>query len=152
MKAPSWVPQEGPRELQADWDPPTPGSELGVPPNRAPATQEGLLQQGSGKETEDQQGSQRDPGPEGGQGPEGHQGINAHRGPGPVGGQGPEGHQVIKAHRVPGPVGGQGPERHQVINAHRGPGPVGGQGPERHQGMPTESQGQWGARALRDTR
>ncbi|CAN0257636.1 unnamed protein product, partial [Rangifer tarandus platyrhynchus] len=73
MKVPSWVPQEGPRELQADRDPPTPGSELGVPPNRAPATQEGLLQQGSGKETEDQQGSQRNPGPVEGQGPESHQ-------------------------------------------------------------------------------
>ena len=73
MKAPSWVPQEGPRELQADRDPPTPGSELGVPPNRAPATQEGLLQQGSGKQTEDQQGSQRNPGPVEGQGPERHQ-------------------------------------------------------------------------------
>ncbi|OWK12755.1 hypothetical protein Celaphus_00014675, partial [Cervus elaphus hippelaphus] len=73
MKALPWVPQEGPRELQADRDPPTPGSELGVPPNRAPATQEGLLQQGSGKETEDQQGSEGNPGSVEGQGPESHQ-------------------------------------------------------------------------------
>ncbi|KAM9736707.1 spermatogenesis-associated protein 21 [Dama dama] len=73
MKASPWVPQEGPRELQADRDPPMSGSELGVPPNRAPATQEGLLQQGSGKETEDQQGSQGNPGPVEGQGPESHQ-------------------------------------------------------------------------------
>lgn len=73
MKALPWVPQEGPRELQADQDPPTPGSELGVPPNRAPATQEGLLQQGSGKETEDQQGSEGNPGSVEGQGPESHQ-------------------------------------------------------------------------------
>ncbi|KAB0360889.1 hypothetical protein FD754_005045 [Muntiacus muntjak] len=73
MKASSWVPQEGPRELQADRDLSMPGSELGAPPNRAPATQEGLLQQGSGKETEDQQGSQGNPGPVEAQGPESHQ-------------------------------------------------------------------------------
>uniref|UniRef100_A0A8C6D4K6 Uncharacterized protein n=1 Tax=Moschus moschiferus TaxID=68415 RepID=A0A8C6D4K6_MOSMO len=72
-KLSSWVPQEGPRELQADRDPPMPGSELGVPPNRVPATQEGLQQQVSGKETEDQQGSQWNPGPVEGQGPESRQ-------------------------------------------------------------------------------
>nr|XP_025134662.1 spermatogenesis-associated protein 21-like [Bubalus bubalis] len=35
-KLSSWVPQEGPRELQADRDPATPGSELGVSPKRGP--------------------------------------------------------------------------------------------------------------------
>ncbi|XDC72402.1 hypothetical protein R6Z07F_003575 [Ovis aries] len=73
MKPSSWVPQEGPRELQADWDPATPGSELGVPPNGVPTTQEGLKQQGSGKETEDQQESQRNPETMEGQGPESRQ-------------------------------------------------------------------------------
>ncbi|KAI4587927.1 hypothetical protein MJG53_002335 [Ovis ammon polii x Ovis aries] len=73
MKPSSWVPQERPRELQADWDPATPGSELGVPPNGVPTTQEGLKQQGSGKETEDQQESQRNPETMEGQGPESRQ-------------------------------------------------------------------------------
>ncbi|KAJ1065075.1 hypothetical protein K5549_005884 [Capra hircus] len=73
MKPSSWVPQEGPRELQADWDPATPGSELGVPPNGVPTTQEGLQQQGSGKETEDQQESQWNPEAMEGQGPESRQ-------------------------------------------------------------------------------
>ncbi|XP_010860819.1 PREDICTED: spermatogenesis-associated protein 21 [Bison bison bison] len=72
-KLSSWVPQEGRRELQAHQDLATPGSELGVPPNGVPVTQEGLQQQGSGKETEDQQGSQRNPEPVEGQGPESRQ-------------------------------------------------------------------------------
>ncbi|XP_059736246.1 spermatogenesis-associated protein 21 isoform X2 [Bos taurus] len=72
-KLSSWVPQEGRRELQAHQDLATPGSELGVPPNGVPVTQKGLQQQGSGKETEDQQGSQQNPEPVEGQGPESRQ-------------------------------------------------------------------------------
>nr|XP_014337015.1 PREDICTED: spermatogenesis-associated protein 21 [Bos mutus] len=68
-KLSSWVPQEGRRELQAHQDLATPGSELGVPLNGVPVTQEGLQQQGS----EDQQGSQRNPEPVEGQGPESRQ-------------------------------------------------------------------------------
>ncbi|XP_025134661.2 spermatogenesis-associated protein 21 [Bubalus bubalis] len=90
-KLSSWVPQEGPRELQADRDPATPGSELGVSPSGVPVTQEGLQQQGSGKETEDQQGSQRSPEPVEGQGPESRQIVSTDsqaRGDGMAGSQG----------------------------------------------------------------
>lgn len=70
MKQSSGAPQEGPWELQAGQDQAVPGSELGVPPSTVPVAQEGLQQQGSGKESEDQQGSQQNPGTVEGQAPE----------------------------------------------------------------------------------
>lgn len=84
-KLSSWVPQEGRRELQAHQDLATPGSELGVPPNGVPVTQKGLQQQGSGKETEDQQGSQQNPEPVEGQGPESRQVMSTESQAGGVG-------------------------------------------------------------------
>ncbi|XP_054435637.1 spermatogenesis-associated protein 21 [Pteronotus mesoamericanus] len=61
-KLASCVPQERPMELQAAQDQTKPGSELGALPSRVPAAPEGLQQQGSGKETEDTQRRQQDPG------------------------------------------------------------------------------------------
>uniref|UniRef100_A0A8C3W3D4 Uncharacterized protein n=1 Tax=Catagonus wagneri TaxID=51154 RepID=A0A8C3W3D4_9CETA len=68
-KQSSWDPQEGPLELQAGQDQAMPGSELGVSPSTVPGAQEGLQQQDSGKESEDQQGSRQNPGAVEGQPP-----------------------------------------------------------------------------------
>ncbi|XP_072831404.1 spermatogenesis-associated protein 21 isoform X2 [Vicugna pacos] len=62
MKESSWAAQEVPMSLQAGQDQATPGSELGVLPSRVPAAHEGLQQPSAGKESEDQQGSQQNPG------------------------------------------------------------------------------------------
>lgn len=69
-KQSSWDAQEEPEVLQAGQDQATPGSELGVLPSRVPAAHEGLQQQRSGKENEDQQGRQQNPGMVEGQAPE----------------------------------------------------------------------------------
>ncbi|XP_011361909.1 spermatogenesis-associated protein 21 [Pteropus vampyrus] len=61
-KQSSWAPQEEPEVLEAGQDQAKPGSELGVLPSRVPAAHEGLQQQRSGKENEDQQGRQQNPG------------------------------------------------------------------------------------------
>ncbi|XP_062961780.1 spermatogenesis-associated protein 21 [Cynocephalus volans] len=58
----SWAPQEGPGELQAGQDQAKPQSELGLLPSRVLAAAEGLQQPGLGRETEDQQGRQRNSG------------------------------------------------------------------------------------------
>ncbi|XP_025780912.1 spermatogenesis-associated protein 21 [Puma concolor] len=67
------APQQGPGLRQGGRDQAKPGSELGVLPSRVPAAQEGQQQQGSGKETEDQQGRHQNPGMVEGQAPESHQ-------------------------------------------------------------------------------
>uniref|UniRef100_F1SUS3 Spermatosis associated 21 n=2 Tax=Sus scrofa TaxID=9823 RepID=F1SUS3_PIG len=82
MKQSSGAPQEGPWELQAGQDQAVPGSELGVPPSTVPVAQEGLQQQGSGKESEDQQGSQQNPGTVEGQAPKSCQGPESQPTPG----------------------------------------------------------------------
>ncbi|XP_032350692.1 spermatogenesis-associated protein 21-like [Camelus ferus] len=74
MKESSWAAQEVPVSLQAGQDQAMPGSELGVLPSRVPAAHEGLQQPGTGKETEDQQGSQQNPGTVEGQASESCQG------------------------------------------------------------------------------
>ncbi|XP_008581129.1 PREDICTED: spermatogenesis-associated protein 21-like [Galeopterus variegatus] len=58
----SWAPQEGSGELQAGQDQAKPQSELGLLPSRVLAAAEGLQQLGLGRETEDQQGRQRNSG------------------------------------------------------------------------------------------
>uniref|UniRef100_A0A673TBM3 EF-hand domain-containing protein n=1 Tax=Suricata suricatta TaxID=37032 RepID=A0A673TBM3_SURSU len=73
-KQPTPAPQQGPGLPQGGHDQTTPGSELAVLPSRVPAVQEGRQQQGSGKETEDQQGRRQNPGTMEGQVPESHQG------------------------------------------------------------------------------
>ncbi|KAF3820275.1 hypothetical protein GH733_015784 [Mirounga leonina] len=69
------APQEGPRELQAGRSPAKPGSELGVLTSRVPAAHEG-------KETEDQQGRQQNPGMAKGQALQSHQGPECQPTPG----------------------------------------------------------------------
>ncbi|KAB1268816.1 Spermatogenesis-associated protein 21 [Camelus dromedarius] len=96
MKESSWAAQEVPVSLQAGQDQAMPGSELGVLPSRVPAAHEGLQQPGTGKETEDQQGSQQNPGTVEGQASEscqvmsaetlaGRYGMMTHRGGSSVG-------------------------------------------------------------------
>ncbi|VFV43722.1 Hypothetical predicted protein [Lynx pardinus] len=67
------APQQGPGLRQGGRDQAKPGNELGVLSSRVPAAQEGQQQQGSGKETEDQQGRHQNPGMVEGQAPESHQ-------------------------------------------------------------------------------
>ncbi|XP_036084979.1 spermatogenesis-associated protein 21 [Rousettus aegyptiacus] len=78
-KQSSWDAQEEPEVLQAGQDQATSGSELGVLPSRVPAAHEGLQQQRSGKENEDQQGRQQNPGMVEGQAPESCQPIPGHQ-------------------------------------------------------------------------
>ncbi|XP_045402517.1 spermatogenesis-associated protein 21 [Lemur catta] len=61
-KQSSWSPQEGPGERQAGQNQPKPESELELPPGRLSPVPEGPQQPGSGKETEEQQGKQGNPG------------------------------------------------------------------------------------------
>lgn len=67
------APRQGPGLPKGGHDRAKPGSEPGVLPSRVRAAQGEQQQQGSGKETEGQQGRQQDPGTVEGQAPEGHQ-------------------------------------------------------------------------------
>ncbi|XP_049473960.1 spermatogenesis-associated protein 21 isoform X3 [Panthera uncia] len=91
------APQQGPRLRQGGRDQAKPGSELGVLPSRVPAAQEGQQQQGSGKETKDQQGRHQNPGMVEGQAPESHQDPEWRPPPGHQAANGEDRVQPVKA-------------------------------------------------------
>ncbi|XP_077632037.1 spermatogenesis-associated protein 21 isoform X2 [Crocuta crocuta] len=89
------APRQGPGLPKGGHDRAKPGSEPGVLPSRVPAAQEGQQQQGSGKETEGQQGRQQNPGTVEGQAPESHQGPEC---------QPPPGHQAANGAGIAQPA------------------------------------------------